>query len=38
MKIIRSVEEMQDYSLKLKQDKKTIALVDTEGELHQGHM
>ena len=38
MKIIRSVEKMQAYSLQLKQEGKTIALVDTEGELHQGHM
>lgn len=38
MKIIRSVEKMQAYSLQLKQEGKTLALVDTEGELHQGHM
>ena len=38
MKIIESVNEMHEYSLQLKQAGKTIGLIDTEGELHDGHM
>jgi len=38
MKIIESIDEMQEYSRKLKWDGKTIACVTTEGYLHAGHM
>ena len=38
MKIIESIIEMRKYSQQLKQAGKTIGLVDTEGELHDGHM
>lgn len=38
MKIIESVEEMREYSQQLKNDGKTIGLIDTEGDLHNGHM
>ena len=38
MKIIESIDEMQEYSQQLKRDGKTIALVDTMGYLHDGHM
>ena len=38
MKIIESVDEMQEYSRQLKRDGKTIASVDTDAELHDGHM
>jgi len=38
MKIIKSTEEMREYSLQLKQAGKIIGLIDTEGELHDGHM
>jgi pantoate--beta-alanine ligase len=38
MKIIKSIEEMREYSLQLKQAGKIIGLIDTEGELHDGHM
>jgi len=38
MKIIESVDEMQEYSQQLKREGKTIASVDTDAELHDGHM
>ncbi len=38
MKIIESVKEIQEYSQQLKREGKTIASVDTDGELHDGHM
>ena len=38
MKIIESIEEMQEYSQQLKRDGKTIAAVTTESYLHDGHM
>ena len=38
MKIIESISEMQEYSRQLKNDGKTIGLIDTEGCLHDGHM
>ena len=38
MKIIESVKEMREYSRQLKQIGKTIGLIDTEGDLHDGHM
>ena len=38
MKIIESIDEMQEYSQQLKNDGKTIGLIDTEGNLHNGHM
>jgi pantoate--beta-alanine ligase len=37
MKIIESVKEMQEYSRQLKREGKTIASVDTDAELHDGH-
>tara|TARA_R110000744_G_scaffold40037_3_gene90869 strand:+ start:256 stop:1125 length:870 start_codon:yes stop_codon:yes gene_type:complete len=38
MKIIESVKEIQEYCQQLKREGKTIASVDTDGELHDGHM
>ena len=38
MKIIESVDEMQEYSQQFKREGKTIASVDTDAELHDGHM
>ena len=38
MKIIESVEEMREYSQQLKREGKTIASVETAGDLHEGHM
>ena len=38
MKIIESVSEMREYSQQLKREGKTIASVDTDAELHEGHM
>jgi len=38
MKIIESIEEMREYSHQLKREGKTIASVDTDAELHEGHM
>ena len=38
MKIIESVEEMREYSQQLKREGKTIASVETTGDLHKGHM
>jgi len=38
MKIIRSFKEIQEYSQQVKQIGKTIGLIDTEGDLHDGHM
>ncbi len=38
MKIIESIEEMREYSQQLKREGKTIASVDTAGDLHEGHM
>ena len=38
MKIIKSIEEMREYSQQFKCDGKTIALVTTESYLHKGHM
>ena len=38
MKIIESVEEMREYSQQCKRDGKTIASVDTDADLHAGHI
>ena len=38
MKFIESIEEMRAYSLQCKHQGKTIAAVQTEGYLHDGHM
>ena len=38
MKIIESVDVMREYSRQLKREGKTIASVDTDAELHEGHM
>jgi pantoate--beta-alanine ligase len=38
MKIIRSIEEMREYSQQMKRNGKTIANVSTTGYLHDGHM
>ena len=38
MKIIESIEEMQQYSIQLKSKGKTLANVSTTGFLHKGHM
>ena len=38
MKIIESIDEMREYSQQCKRDGKTIASVDTAGDLHEGHM
>ena len=38
MKIIESIPEMREYSQQLKQENKIIASVDTDAELHNGHM
>ena len=38
MKIIESVKEIQEYCQQLKREGKTIASVDTDAELHDGHM
>ena len=38
MKIIRSIEEMREYSQQIKREGKTIANVSTTGYLHDGHM
>ena len=38
MKIIESIEEMREYSQQLKREGKTIASVETAGDLHEGHM
>ena len=38
MKIIESIEEMREYSQQCKREGKTIASVDTAGDLHEGHM
>ena len=38
MKIIESVDEMREYSRQLKREGKTIASVETAGDLHKGHM
>ena len=38
MKIIRSIEEMREYSQQIKRECKTIANVSTTGYLHDGHM
>ena len=38
MKIIESIEEMREYSRQVKQIGNTIGLIDTEGDLHDGHM
>ena len=38
MKIIESVDEIREYSQQLKREGKTIASVDTAGDLHEGHM
>jgi len=38
MKIIRSIEEMREYSQQMKCNGKTIANVSTTGYLHDGHM
>ena len=37
MKIIESIDEMQEYSRQLKREGKTIASVDTDAYLHKGH-
>ena len=38
MKIIESIEEMREYSRQVKCQGKTIAAIETEGYLHDGHM
>ena len=38
MRIIESIEEMREYSQQCKHDGKTIASVDTDAYLHDGHM
>mgnify|MGYP003624168650 CR=1 FL=1 len=38
MKLIRSIEEAHEYCKKLKQDGKTIATINSGGDLHEGHM
>jgi len=38
MKFIESIGEMREYSQQLKREGKTIASVDTDAELHDGHM
>ena len=38
MKIIESIEEMQQYSIQLKSNGKTLANVSTTGFLHKGHL
>ena len=38
MKIIESISEMREYSQQLKRENKVIASVDTDAELHDGHM
>jgi len=38
MKIIESIQEMQEHSQQLKSEGKIIASVDTDAELHAGHM
>ena len=38
MKIIESIEEMQQYSIQLKSKGKILANVSTTGFLHKGHM
>ena len=38
MKLIRSIEEAHEYCRKLKQDCKTIATINSGGNLHEGHM
>jgi len=38
MRIIESIEEMKKYSQQLKREGKIIASVDTDAELHDGHM
>ena len=38
MKIIESIQAAKDYCQQLKRDGKTIASVDTDAELHDGHM
>ena len=38
MKIIESISEMREYSQQLKREGKTIASVETAGDLHEGHM
>ena len=38
MKIIESVDEIREYSQQLKREGKTIASVETAGDLHEGHM
>ena len=37
MKYIQSIQEMQEYSRQLKREGKTIASVDTDAYLHNGH-
>lgn len=37
MRIIESIEEVQEYCKELKKQGKTVALIDTFGDLHTGH-
>jgi len=37
MKITESIEEVQEYCKELKNQGKTVALIDTFGDLHLGH-
>lgn len=38
MKIIKSIEEMRDYSSELKTRGETLASIDTDSDIHQGHL
>jgi len=38
MKIIESIEEMKDYSSKLKTRGQTLASIDTDSDIHEGHL
>ena len=38
MKIIKSIEEMKDYSSELKTRGETLASIDTDSDIHEGHL